>query len=311
MSCPRCETPLEAGDLRCAVCALPVPISDDGPAVARAEILRCTECGAAVAFDASRGSPACVFCGAAMAIEHPADPIEVASKRLPFTVDRVAAATALRGWLGNRGWFAPDALRDEATIDSVHPLCWAAWIVGATAQVAWTADSDAGAGRSAWAPQAGVESIAFDDIVVSASRGISTREHAALVPHYDLATAVPVGDAGVPAESFDVQRSAARRQVHAAIDAIARTQVKRAIPGRRYRNVRVSCLLQRQTTERVALPAWVMSYRFRGAPYRAIVHGQRPDVVVGSAPTDWRKVMWVALTAALVLAAILVIVLRA
>jgi hypothetical protein len=70
-------------------------------------------------------------------------------------------------------------------------------------------------------------------------------------------------------------------------------------------------LLQRQTTERVALPAWVMSYRFRGAPYRAIVHGQRPDVVVGSAPTDWRKVMWVALTAALVLAAILVIVLRA
>jgi hypothetical protein len=309
VSCARCDTPLEAGDLRCAVCALPVPAHGEAPAVARAEILRCTECNAAIGFDATHGTPACMFCGAAMAIEHPADPIEVASKQLPFTVDRAAAAAALRGWLGDRGWFAPDALRDEAVIDSIHPLCWAAWIVGATAQVAWTADSDAGAGRSAWAPHAGTLPIAFEDVVVPATRGLAPRECARLVPHYDLATAEPTGG-DVSAESFDVQRSAARRQVHAAIDAIARTRVQRAIPGRRYRNVHVSCLLQRQTTERVALPAWVLVYRFRGAPYRAIVHGQRPDVVVGSAPTDWRKVMWVALTAALVVAAIVVIALR-
>ena len=74
--------------------------------------------------------------------------------------------------------------------------------------------------------------------------------------------------------------------------------------GTRYRNVHVSCLLQRQTTDRIALPAWVLAYRYRGSPYRAIVHGQRADIVVGSSPTDWRKVLWIVLAAAFVVAAI-------
>jgi len=35
-----------------------------------------------------------------------------------------------------------------------------------------------------------------------------------------------------------------------------------------------------------------MAYRYRGSPYRAIVHGQRADVVVGATPLDWMKVVW-------------------
>ncbi len=34
----------------------------------------------------------------------------------------------------------------------------------------------------------------------------------------------------------------------------------------------------------------MLAYRYRGSPYRAIVHGQRADVVVGRAPVDWGKV---------------------
>lgn len=156
MSCARCATPLEDGDLRCAVCALPVPFDDVPVATAHAQILRCSECGAAIRFDAKRGTPACVFCGAVMAVEQPVDPVEVAARALPLIVERAEAAAALRGWLGERGFFAPKTLRDEAVIDSMQPLCWAAWIVDAHAQIAWTADSDAGSGRSLWAPHAGV-----------------------------------------------------------------------------------------------------------------------------------------------------------
>jgi hypothetical protein len=301
VSCARCATPLEDGDLRCAVCALPAPIVD--VPIASPQILRCTECSAAIQFDAKRGTPACAFCGAVMTVEQPVDPVEVVARALPFTVERAAATAALRGWLGERGFFAPKTLRDEAVIDSMHPLCWAAWIVDAHAQVSWTADSDAGSGRSAWAPHAGVETIELDGLVVSASRGLAARECAALAPFYDLETAAAdTGD--VPVESFDVQRSAARRAVLGAIEAVARTRIQRVIPGHRYRNVHVSCLLQRQTTDRIALPAWVLAYRYRGSPYRAIVHGQRADIVVGSSPTDWRKVLWIVLAAAFVVAAI-------
>jgi hypothetical protein len=327
-ACTRCHTALEDGDLRCAICALPVPAPD---AIARdgaphAQILRCRECGAAVAFSPDARAPRCGFCGAVMAIEQPVDPVEAARLRLPFTVDRATAEAALRGWLGSRGWFAPRALAGDAVLESLTPLSWAAWLVNAEARVAWTADSDAGAQRSAWAPHAGEASLSFRNIVVPASRGLREVEARLLIPYYDLSRtvridrdaegepevvegelpgAMPGGMPGGMIERFDAQRSAARRHVQERIEALARVRIEPRIPGRRYRNIHVACLLERQTTERIALPAWILAYRYRGHPYRAIVHGQRAEVVFGRAPVDWNKVGWlVAVLAVLAAAAV-------
>lgn len=322
LPCTRCQTPLEAGDLRCAICALPVPsVVRPESASAYAQVLRCTECGAAVAFSPAAQAPHCAFCGATMVVEQPVDPIEVAERRVPFAVDRAAAETALRGWLGARGWFAPSTLRDEAVLEAFHPLAWAAWVVDARAQVAWTADSDAGHGRAQWAPHSGQLPLSFDGICVPATRGLTPAECAQLIPHYDLARAQPIapahgdqpatGEQGEVVESFDAQRSAARATIQAAIESTAKVRVQPAIPGSRYRNIHVSCLLEAQSTERIALPAWVLAYRYRGTPYRAIVHGQRADIVFGSSPKDWRKILLVVggIVALFALAAILGIVL--
>lgn len=297
--CLRCAAVLEHGDLRCAICALPAPVVAGPEVAARAQVLRCGSCGAAVGFVAEARAPRCGFCSATLAIEQPIDPIETAQRRLPFKVDRAAAEAAMRAWLGDRGWFAPPALAREAVLESLTPLSWAAWLVNAEARVAWTADSDAGAQRSAWTPHAGEVALVFRDIVVPASRGLRPGETRALVAHYWLSTAIAAdaaasgpaidgGDAS-PIEAFDLQRSAARATVHAAITAQARVRVQPYIPGRRHRNVRVACLLERQTTERIALPAWVLAYRYRGTAYRAIVHGQRAEVVIGRSPLDGRK----------------------
>lgn len=295
-SCTRCATTIELGDLRCAICALPVvSVVAEGQQSAQAQILRCGECNAAVAFSAAAQAPACGFCGATMHIEQPVDPIEAAQVRIPFTVSRSVAEASLRGWLGQRGFFAPKTLRDEAVLESLTPLCWAGWLVSAEAWVTWTADSDEGARRSAWAPHAGQVPMTFDAIVVPASRGLDAVECGLLAPYYDLSQVVAIDasvDGEVPAmiESFDAQRSAARHIVSRAIDAIAKVRVEPHIPGRRFRNIHVACLLEGQHTERVALPAWVMAYRYRGSAYRAIVHGQRAAVVFGSSPKDWRKI---------------------
>lgn len=310
--CSRCGSPLEEGDLRCAVCALPVPPAQAAVDAPRVQILRCTWCGAAISFDANHQAPACGFCNSVMKVEQPVDPVETASLRLPFVVDRDAATAALRTWLGKRGYFAPKTLRDEAVLESLTPLCWAAWIVNADATVAWTADSDYGSNRSDWAPHAGQTRQTFGNIVVPASRGLRHDECAALVPYYDLSRIIGVswpamsGDVASMIESFDAQRSAARQHVSRAIEALATARVQSdEVPGKRFRNVRVSCLLERQTTDRVALPAWVLAYRYRGSPYRAIVHGQRAEIVFGTSPTDWAKV---AQLVALILAGILAIV---
>jgi len=314
--CTRCRTSLEEGDLRCAVCALPVVgAATSTERGTRAEILRCTDCNAAVAFDPAKRAPHCGFCGATMTIEHPVDPVEVAARRIPFAVSRDRAEASLRGWLGKRGYFAPAALHEEAVLESLTPICWAGWSVTAHATVAWTADSDQGALRSAWAPHAGQLPIRFDGIVVPASRGLDHEECRLLTPFYDLGAAIAVdadqpGDVPAMIESFDAQRSAARAIVQRAITATAKTRVEPAIPGRRFRNIHVSCLLEGQTTVRVALPAWVLAYRYRGRPYRAIVHGQRPEVVFGGSPTDWTKVARVALAILAIVAVIVAILMR-
>lgn len=308
--CSRCESPLEEGDLRCSVCALPVPVRETAVEKPRAQILRCTECGAAVAFDANKQAPACAFCGAVMKVEQPLDPIEVAQLTIPFAVTREQAAASLRGWLGTRGFFAPKTLRDEAVLDTLTPLCWAGWIVNATAKVAWTADSDVGALRSAWAPHSGVVSESFGNIVIPASRGLVQDECVLLGPYYDMSKVVGVSaaDPDVVIESFDAQRSAARQMVNRAIDGLAKVRVEKVVPGRRTRNVHVSCLLEGQTTDRIALPAWVLAYRYRGSPYRAIVHGQRPEIVFGTSPKDVGKILLVIFGAIAAILAILVLI---
>lgn len=306
--CTRCEAAIEDGDLRCPICALPVPVvRHPKGAPHRAQILRCTDCAAAIAYSAEKQAPACAFCGATMKVEVPIDPIEVAQLRIPFKVNRDEASAALRGWLGKRGWFAPKTLKDEAVLESLHPLCWAGWLVNATASVTWAADSDADSHRSAWAPHAGQVSMSFNNIVVPASRGLDHEECRLLIPYYDLRHVVGVETADAvesTVESFDAQRSAARKQVQEAIELTAKVRVEEHIPGRRYRNVHVACLLEGQKTDRVALPAWVLAYRYRDTPYRAIVHGQRGEVVFGSSPKDWVKIMAVVIAGLVLVAAI-------
>jgi hypothetical protein len=304
-ACTRCETALEDGDLRCAICALPAPAPAVEP-TRHAQCLRCHDCGAAVAYSGAARAPRCGFCGATMAIEQPVDPLEAARVRVPLTVGRDAAEAALRGWLARRGWFAPPALSRDAVLESLTPIAWAAWRVTADARVTWAADSDHGADRSAWAPHAGEAELAFRDILVPASRGLRGAECRQLAARYDLTRAIAV-DAPAAAdehaatvEQFDAQRSAARSVVQDRIADAARVRIQPRIPGRRHRNIHVACLIERQATERIALPAWVLAYRFRGRPYRAIVHGQDADLVIGRAPLDaWKVTRLVAVLAAL------------
>ncbi len=315
-ACTRCETALEDGDLRCAICALPVPAVAPAEPSPHAQVLRCHDCGAAVAFSAAARAPRCGFCGATMTIEQPIDPVETARLRLRFTVDRHVAEAALRGWLARRGMFAPAALSEDAVLESLTPLAWAAWLVDAEARVTWVADSDAGAQRSAWAPHAGQDALAFRDIVVPATRGLRPSECRRLLPYYELARPVAIdaplaaGEVEATVEQFEAQRSAARRSVQEAIEATARVRIQPRIPGRRHRNIRVACLVERQTTERIVLPAWILAYRYRGRPYRAIVHGQRRDIIFGRSPLDLAKLARLAAVLALVAAAIALLVLQ-
>jgi hypothetical protein len=320
-SCARCQTPLASDDLRCSICALAAPLLGHGAALTtteQAQVLRCAGCGAAVKYVAAAQAPQCAFCSAVMKLEQPSDPVEEAEAFLPFRVPPEAASAALADWLGTLGWFRPAKLAREAKLEALRPLWWAAWLVDAHATVSWTADSDHGSGQSAWAPHAGRSDLTFENLLISASRGLRHDETEKLAPWFDLRTLVPhahtgaadnAGDAGITLEGFELQRSSARHHVVRAIEATAAARLQGTdIPGTSFRKVQVAVLLERLQTRRVALPTYVLAYRYGKRHYRAVVHGQDPSCVFGEAPYAWGKISLVVLAVAAVIAGIIAIV---
>jgi hypothetical protein len=279
----------------------------------QAKVVRCGTCGASLEYSAEVKAPRCAFCASVMHVETTADPLEQAEGYLPFSVDAAAAHGALRRFLSEKRFFRPADLAEMAALRSLRPMWWPAWAFSAGARVSWAADSDAGSGRSDWAPHAGQVELTFQDILVSASRGLTQDECERLAERYTLegVEAAPRGPEDAQVERFDVTRSGARRQILAAVEAEAREQVERShIPGRRFRNVHVAVVLSSLETKRYALPAYVLAYQYRGKTYRVVVHGQDASLVLGKAPVSVAKVVLVVGAALLVLLALVLLFVR-
>lgn len=298
--CQRCHSPLEVEDVRCPICSLAAPEQalGTGNSRARAEIVRCESCGAAVTYAIEQHAPQCVFCGSVTHVERPTDPLEQPDWYLPFFLDERQAHVVLGQWLASqRGWFTPRELASQATLTSLRPLWWVAWVCDADAWITWTADSEYGRRKASWAPHSGATSLSFQSLLVPATRGLTAHECNFLASGFQLGSAEhrARGPVTALAERFDVQRSMARHLVIGAIHRTAGAILTRGhVPGSRFRNLHVSALLSRLTTRRYALPTYVLAYRFKGELHRAVVHGQDARYVTGSVPKDYTK-LYVAL----------------
>lgn len=304
VSCRRCTSPFEDGDLRCAVCgaAAPATVQDDR-AEATVKVLRCEGCGAAVSYNVTARAPQCAFCGSIVHLELPEDPLEQAGLVLPFTVGRSRAEESFRQWQDSLGWFRPADLRSASRLESLRALWWVGWAFDVDTLVSWTADSDAGASRADWAPHAGQTELELDGIVVSASRGLTARETSRLLPSYDLRSArerEPGDDPEVVVEQFELRRAAARRHVRSELERLVAKRLRDGIiPGRRFRNLHTSVLARRLVTRRLGFPAWVIAYRYRGVLHRCVLSGQDAACLIGDAPVSLARVALAVLAAAL------------
>jgi len=299
-NCERCESPLETGDLRCSICGQASPADRPHAETLTIQILRCKGCGAATAYDIEHQAPSCTFCDSVVEVETVDDPMEQSEGYLPFTTGQDEARKAMRHWLSSLGWFRPSDLTTSARLEQLKPLWWVGWVFDAESEVSWAADSNAGSRRSAWAPHSGQVNMTFDDILVSASRGLSQSEVSAIGPGCDLGSIrdQPEGAQNATIEQFDLQRSQARQQIIAAIQNIAAARVEQnEIPGTSFRKTSVSVVLRKLITRRISLPAWVLAYRYKGRLYRMVISGQDASYVTGTAPYSIAKIIFVALCA--------------
>lgn len=309
--CSRCETPLEAGDLRCSICGQAAPYDAVPHVKTVVQVLRCTSCGAAIGYDPKRQAPSCSFCDGVVKVETIDDPMEQTEGYLPFTVSRDEASRALRSWLGSLGWFRPGDLTSSARLEELRPIWWVAWVFDAESFVSWAADSNADSHRSAWAPHAGQSNVNFDNILASASRGLSPGEVGVITPGMNLSSVRdnPEGAQDATLEQFDMQRSQARGTVTATLNTIAASHIQQTqIPGSRFRNLKVSVIVRKLVTRRLSLPAYVLAYRYKHKLYRVVICGQDVRLLSGSAPYSALKIVLVACGAVAVVFLLLLII---
>ncbi len=294
-SCERCAAALEPEDLRCPLCGLTAPLVVAlAPARSVAVVVRCATCGACVSYSAEARGPRCSFCGSEAKVDVPEDPVEQAGAFLSFRVAPEQAREALLCFWRGLGWFRPGDLARVAKVEALQPIWWPAWLINVTADVSWTADSDAGAEKAKWAPHAGQTRLVLRNCVIPASRGLSRSECSALTLRYDLGEALgelPREPQGAQVEQFDLRRSGARAQILESVQEQAERSVAATqVPGSRCRNVHVAVMLSGLETMRYALPAYVLAYRYHDRLFRAVVHGQDVSQVIASAPYSWARI---------------------
>jgi hypothetical protein len=157
---------------------------------------------------------------------------------------------------------------------------------------------------------AGELQTVFDNIVIPATRGLSSAECARLIPSYALGSGIkhPIdADDEVVLERFEVSRSFARARLVEAIQQMAEARVKgEHIPGSRFRNFHAAIQLRGLVARRLAFPAYVLAYRYRGRLYRTVISGQEPSCVIGEAPRSVAKLVLIITLALLGLGAVVI-----
>jgi hypothetical protein len=298
--CPRCRSARDPDDLRCPVCALAIPPTEDtGPRenTIRVQVFRCSGCGAGMEYSARVQAPMCAFCGSVVKLDAFADPVEQIETYLPFTVDRGTAIEVYQRWLSQQGFLQPANLASTTRLESLQAVWWAGWAVDADACVTWTLDSDAGKQEAPWRPHAGELRRTFKNVVIPATRGFSTKECVRLILTYSAANgldpAAAADQADVVRERFETSRSAARSHIIATLQREAEALILSTgvAPGSRFRNVHTAVQLCGLHTRRIAFPAYAIAYRYRGVLHRTVISGQDPTCIIGEPPRSLAKVV--------------------
>jgi predicted RNA-binding Zn-ribbon protein involved in translation (DUF1610 family) len=279
-------------------------------------VARCTECGAQVAFEENATAEACCFCGSPQVLEQAANRHALRPESLiPLDVGRAAVEQGFRRWIGSR-WFRPSALartRDFRAVGVYVPY----WTYDATVDAQWSAD----AGyyyyvpvtvpvmvngrmtmqtrmeqRIRWEPAWGQRHDVYDDVLVHASRGLSSAL-AAQLGAWDMRALVPYRPeylAGWRAEEYSVDLEQGWAQALSTIEADERRRCSADVPGDTQRELRVHNTVQDVRWKHILLPMWTLTYAFAGKRYAVLIHGQTGKVV-GQAPLSWIKILGFAL----------------
>lgn len=281
--------------------------------------LSCKNCGATVVFEGTLTSSHCPYCQTPLQREaaHRSPERIAVDGVLPFLVEQSRAQNNLRAWVKSL-WFAPNEFLRQGvegkfqgvylpffTFDSLTFTVYSGQRGDHYTVVVGTGKDRRTEIRTRWTPAAGKFQRFFDDTLVLAATGLNRSLMQSLEPW-------PLGKvrafhesylSGFSARTYDVELPACFDEARARIEAALEQQVRSEIGGdtQSIDSMRVSW--SAITCKHILLPAWLLSYRYKGHVYQVFINATTGEVQ-GERPWSWGKILFAVLFAAAVVGGI-------
>lgn len=288
------------------------------------QLVTCPQCGAVTRLADGVVADACAFCATPLVSVAAHTGRQIRPRGIvPFMVDRSAAQTRFREWIGNR-WFAPNALKQTVrSAEGVRGVYLPCWTFDARTTSTYTGsrgidrhvheqrrDSNGNTVTvtrtvTDWYPASGVVQVAFDDTLVPASRSVP-ENLASVLQGWDISNLEPYADefvAGFTMEAYQLGLEPAFDEAKGQFEAGIVAAIHSDIGGNHQRIHDKSTHYESVTFKHILLPAWICSYLFRGKSWRVVVHGQTGDVKGDRPYSPWK--IGFAVLAAMILAAVI------
>ena len=275
------------------------------------KMFHCNNCGSNTAVDPDVVSFTCPFCSSTNVNESAFDRRMIRPAGvLPFKITKDKARDLFNTWIGKGKLFRPGKLSRLAQMDGITSVYLPFWTYDAQTASHWRADAgyhyyvtenytDSEGNtqtkrvqKTRWVPVDGYYEQFFDDILVTASHGLTQREVNKISP-FGLNEVVNYDSRFILGHGSEVYQKDIQEGYKVAddiMDAEIRSQVTRRIPGDTHRNVRVNTRKSKVTFKHLLLPVWLAAYQFKGKTYRFIVNGETGKIS-GKKPTAWGKVI--------------------
>ncbi|MCA9310999.1 MAG: hypothetical protein KDA21_07325 [Phycisphaerales bacterium] len=275
-------------------------------------IVKCASCAAELDRPPDADAFDCPYCGHSIVATATSRKLIRPRGLLPFRVTRREAREAFRTWVRSL-WFAPSALKRQASIDArltgIFIPYWTYDTATTTAYVGRrgehyyvtvsyttvengkTVQRTRQEQRTRWYPASGVVSRDFDDVLVLASRSLPDTYIHALEP-WDTDNLVGYADeylAGFQAESYQINLvdgfDLAKGLMAPQID----QDIRRDIGGDEQQIISKQSEYADITFKHILLPVWISAYRYNRRVYRFLVNA-RTGEVRGERPWSFWKI---------------------
>ncbi len=293
--------------------------------------LLCRNCGAQLELEPQLRTATCPYCASPSVNEHPPSPERPAVEYvLGLAQPEAKVRSRVSRWLQGRTLFARSGVK-RATVQELKGLYVPAYLYSAEAHTRFSAHvgedytvtetyTTTSQGRrvtrtrtrteTEWYPLRGERAEYLQDVLVTASRGLSNAELESLEPFElrQLQRYSPVLLSGWMAEEPSLAPPEGLQQASVECRALVERRLAAFMPGDRVRDLGFETRLANESLSLVLLPVWVSALRYDPArpPLRVLVNGQTGEVV-GKVPLSPVKVALAALLGLLLFGALWVL----